>query len=72
MASSKDYLEYTMALEMMPDAALEFPYEGGSKMIMNDTEDRDLIREVVIAMYDEIPAPRKKKTIESRFRVHLL
>lgn len=30
-------------------------------MVLVDTDDRDLIREVVLAMYDEIPAPKKRK-----------
>jgi len=48
-------------LEMMPDAAQEIPYEGGKAMVLVDTEDRELIRQVVEAMYDEIPAPKRKK-----------
>ena len=48
-------------LEMLPDAAQEIPYEGGKAMVLVDTEDRELIRQVVEAMYDEIPAPKRKK-----------
>ena len=50
-----------VALDMMPDAELDLPYEGGSEMVLVDTDDRDFIREVVLAMYDEIPAPKKRK-----------
>ena len=48
-------------LKLMPDAELDIPYEGGSEMVLVDTDDRDFIREVVLAMYDEIPAPKKRK-----------
>jgi TfoX/Sxy family transcriptional regulator of competence genes len=50
-----------VVLDMMPDAELDLSYEGGSEMVLVDTDDRDFIREVVLAMYDEIPAPKKRK-----------
>ena len=49
------------ALGMMPDAELELPYEGGSKMILIDTEDRDLIRQTIEATIKDIPEPKKRK-----------
>ena len=50
------------ALDMMPEAVWELPYEGGSKMLLvDDVEDREFLRELLEAMYDELPAPKKKK-----------
>ena len=48
-------------LTMMPDAEFDLPYEGGSEMVLVDTDDKDFIKEIVIAMYDEIPTPKAKK-----------
>ena len=47
---------------MMPDADLELPYEGAKEMLLvDDVEDREFLRELMEAMYDELPAPKKKK-----------
>lgn len=49
------------ATDMMPDARQEIPYEGAKAMLLVDSEDRDFIKELVEAMYDELPAPKKRK-----------
>ena len=50
------------AMAMMPDASMELPYEGAKEMILiDDVDDRDFLRELLEAMYDELPAPRKKR-----------
>lgn len=50
------------AMAMMPDANLELPYEGAKEMLLvNDVENREFLRELLEAMYDELPAPKKKK-----------
>ena len=50
------------ALAMMPNADMELPYEGAKEMILvDDVENRELLRELLEAMYDELPAPKKKK-----------
>ena len=50
------------AMEMMPDADMELPYEGTKEMILvDDVEDREFLKDLVEAMYDELPAPRKRK-----------
>ena len=50
-----------VALEMMPDAQMELPYEGGSRMLVVDNvEDREFLQSLIEAMYDELPATRKK------------
>ena len=50
------------AVAMMPDADLELPYEGAKEMLLvDDGENREFLRELLEAMYDELPAPKKKK-----------
>lgn len=50
------------ALAMMPDADLELPYEGAKEMLLvDDVENRGFLRELLEAMYDELPAPKKKR-----------
>ena len=50
------------AREKMPDAALELPYDGAKEMLLVDEiEDRKFLRELIEAMYDELPEPKKKK-----------
>ena len=49
------------ALEMMPDAEMETPYEGAKAMILVDNvENRSFLTELLENMYDELPAPKKK------------
>ena len=50
------------ALTMMPNADMEVPYEGAKEMILvDDVENREFLRELLEAMYKELPAPTKKK-----------
>ena len=50
------------AIAMMPDADLELPYEGAKEMILvDDVENKDFLKELIEAMYGELPAPKKKK-----------
>ena len=49
------------AKKMMPDAPLEMPYPGGKKMLLvEDIDNRELLRELIIAICDELPAPKAK------------
>ena len=49
------------AVALMPDADLELPYEGAKKMLLvDDVENREFLRELLDAMCDELPAPKKK------------
>jgi len=49
------------ALDMMPDAEMEIPYEGAKAMILvDDVENRSFLTELLENMYDELPAPKKK------------
>ena len=50
------------AVAMMPDADMELPYEGAKEMLLVDNlENREFLRDLLAAMYDELPAPRKRK-----------
>ncbi|MBQ3264223.1 MAG: TfoX/Sxy family protein [Ruminococcus sp.] len=50
------------ARAMMPEAPMELPYEGAKEMLLvEDVEDREFLAELVSAMAEELPAPRKKK-----------
>ena len=50
------------AVKLMPDASMELPYEGAKEMIMvDDVDNREFLCELVEAMYEELPAPKKKK-----------
>ena len=50
------------ARDKMPEAALELPYEGAKEMLLvEEVEDKDFLRDLLDAMYDELPAPKKKK-----------
>jgi len=50
------------ALDLMPDAARESPYEGAKEMLLvEDVDDRDFLNDLLNAMVDELPAPKKKK-----------
>ena len=49
------------SLKMMSDADLELPYEGAKEMIMvDDVDNKEFLRDLFEAMFDELPAPKKK------------
>ncbi len=50
------------ALAMMPEAERELPYEGAREMLLVDNVDnRAFLRELIEAMYDELPTSTKKR-----------
>ena len=50
------------AKEYMPEADMELPYEGAKEMILvDDVENKEFLAELLVAMYDELPSPKKKK-----------
>ena len=50
------------AKEMMPNARMELPYEGAKEMLLvDDVENREFLKELLEAMYDELPAPKKRR-----------
>ena len=50
------------ALEMMPDAPFELPYEGAKEMILvDDIDNRKFLVSLIEKIYPELPSPKKKK-----------
>ena len=50
------------AVEMMPNADTELPYDGAKEMLLvDDVDNKDFMREFLESMYEELPAPTKKK-----------
>ena len=49
------------AKKMMPAAPLEVPYPGGKKMLLvEDIDNKEFLKELIIAICDELPAPKEK------------
>ena len=49
------------AVTMMPDADTELPYDSAKEMLLvDDVDNRDFLRELLDAMYAELPAPKRK------------
>lgn len=55
------------AKKLMPDAPMEPPYEGAKEMLLvEETDNRELLTELFMAMYEELPMPKpKKKRVKS-------
>ena len=50
------------AAAMMPNAVMELPYEGAKEMLLvYDVDNKEFLRLLLEAMYEELPAPKKKK-----------
>ena len=50
------------ALELMPAAICERPYEGAKEMLLVDEVDsKEFLTKLFIAMYDELPLPKQKQ-----------
>ena len=50
------------AARLMPNAPRELPYEGAKEMLLaEEIENKDFLRKLFEAMYDELPEPKKKK-----------
>ena len=49
------------ALELMPAAICELPYEGAKEMLLVDEVDsKEFLTKLFKAMYDELPSPKRK------------
>lgn len=50
-------------LRLMPEAERAYPYEGSKTLmaVVDDVEDVERMREVLDAMYEELPEPKKKR-----------
>ncbi len=50
------------AVSMMPNAEMELPYEGAKEMLLaDDVDNREFLRELLEAMYEELPTPKNMK-----------
>ena len=50
------------AAAMMPNADMELPYDGAKEMLLvDDVDNREFLKELLEAMYPELPAPKKRK-----------
>ena len=50
------------AISLMPDANYESPYEGAKEMLLvNDVDNKDFLTRLFNAIYNDLPAPKKKK-----------
>ncbi|MQM73032.1 MAG: competence protein TfoX [Eubacteriaceae bacterium] len=49
------------AVAMMPNAEMELPYDGTKKMLLvDDVDNKEFLRKLLEAMYEELPATKKK------------
>lgn len=49
------------AVALMPNAEMELPYEGAKEMLLvDDLENREFLRKLLEAMYEDLPALKKK------------
>lgn len=50
------------AKRLLPDAPYELPYEGAKEMlVVTETDDKAFLAELLSAVADELPAPKKRK-----------
>ena len=50
------------AVSLLRNAPRELPYDGAKEMLLvEDLEDRELLKKLFEAMYRELPEPKKKK-----------
>lgn len=50
------------AVNFMPNVVYEIPYEGAKEMLLVDeVDDKSFLTGLFNTMYDELPAPKKKK-----------
>ena len=49
------------AVAMMSNADMELPYDGAKEMLLvDDVDNKEFLKELLEAMYLELPAPKKK------------
>ena len=49
------------ALEILPEAPLEIPYEGAKEMLMIDVDNRELLNELIPKIAEDLPLPKKNR-----------
>ncbi len=62
-------LKVTNAAEtIVPEAEKDIPYEGAKEMLLVDVDDKEMLTQLVEAMYPELPAPKRPKKNMDRDR----
>ena len=57
------------AVSLMPNAIYELPYDGAKEMLLVDNVDnKDFLTRLFVAMYDELPAQKKKKSLNRELK----
>ena len=55
------------SVDLMPDAPGELPYEGAREMLLlEDLDNREFVKELLEAMYGDLPLPKKRKKTERK------
>ena len=55
------------AISFMSTATYELPYEGAKEMLLvEDIDNRDFLCNLFLSMYEELPAPKKKKNTSKK------
>lgn len=55
------------AISLMPSATYELPYEGAKEMLLvDDIDNKEFLCKLFLTIYDELPAPKKKKTASKK------
>ena len=50
------------AVRLMPDAAMELPYDGAKEMILvDDVDNREFLCRLIRSMWEELPEKKKKQ-----------
>ena len=50
------------AINYMPNAVYELPYDGAKEMLLvDDVDNKEFLTSLFNSMYDELPAPKPKK-----------
>ena len=64
MKQQLDELEtFLAAMKLIPDASMEFPYDGVKEMIMvDDVDNREFLCELVESMWEELPKKNNMMT----------
>ena len=53
----------------MPDAPRELPYPGAKEMLLvEDVDNADFLRDLFLAMYNELPPPKDKASRKTKMR----
>ena len=55
-----------VALEGMPAAVCDFPYEGAKEILLvEEVDNKEFLTKLVEAMYDELPSPKPRRREEA-------